>query len=179
MKKINSNETMYVRKIPLINYLLILIMFLAVVLISIYVCAWYQYRKENGKKQSYLVQHNFVSNQVKSIQELKQVISESPNKLLVYITYHSNKTYKIEKKLVTKLNDYDIDNNFYVFDVTIQNEKTSKFIDVLNDSLDINVTGFPVIIYYEDGQIVSYKKISSYKEIINILDKYDFDKFEF
>jgi len=168
----NKNES-----ISLKDYVLILLMLIAAVFIVIYVYKYYQYKKDNHTKTSYLIEHNLVTNSVNNLSELKQVLSESPSKLVLYISYHSKKTYDIEKKLEKELIKYNIQDNFYIFDITNMKEKSHKYADVINDSLDINVTDFPVIVYYEDGQIVSYKRIKNYKEIINVLKKYGFDKF--
>ena len=159
------------------DYALILLMLIAAILISIYVYNYYQYKKDNHNKESYLSEHNLVTNRVNSLSELKQVLNESPSRLILYITYHSKKTYDIEKKLEKELAKYDVQDNLYIFDITKMKEKSDKYGDVINDSLDINVTGFPVIVYYEDGQIVSYKKIKNYKDIINIFKKYNFEKY--
>ena len=47
---------------------------------------------------------------------------------------------------------------------------------MINEFLDINVNGFPVIIYYEDGQIISYKKIKNSKDFESVIKKINIEK---
>ena len=171
------NETKDVRSVPFKNYVILTLIFIAVVLMTLYLFKWYQIKKEEQTSDSYIIEKNLTQNQIKSLQDLKQVLSETPSKFVVYITYHnSSRIYNIEKKFDSLFKDYNIANSFYVFDITDLKNNMKDYNKILNDELDINVTGYPVIIFYEEGQIVSYKKISSFKDIKKILEKYDFEK---
>jgi len=171
------NENKELRSIPFKNYVILTLIFIAIVLMTLYLFKWYQIKKEEQTSDCYIIEKNLTQNEIKSLQEFKQVLSETPSKFVLYITYHnSSRIYNIEKKFDTLFKEYNISNSFYVFDITDMKSNMKNYKKILNEELDINVNGYPVIIFYEDGQIVSYKKISSYKDIKKILEKYDFEK---
>lgn len=173
----NNEENKNLREVPFKNYLLLILIFIAIVLIALYLFKLYKVKNEERLSESYLVKNNLVSNKINNIQELKEVLNESPSKLVLYITYHnSNNIYKIEKELGNIFKDYDISDIFYIFDITTIKDKVKNYSDVIDETLDINVSGFPVIVYYEDGQIVSYKKINSNKDVNTFFEKNNIEK---
>lgn len=164
------------RYIPTRNYLIAALMFIAVILITLYVFKWYQVKVNEKISKSYLVENNLVINQVTSIDELDQVLNESPNRLLLYISYRNDRDiYNIEKKYNKLFKKYNIQDLFYLYDITDYKKNNNAFNALLNKKLDIEVTGYPVAIYYESGQIVSYKKISNVSDLENLIKKYNID----
>lgn len=167
-----KNEGDNKRYIPVKNYILLILMFIAVILITLYIFKWYQIKKDEKILQSYLVENNLIINQTNSIDELKNVITENSSRLLLYVSYRkNNRIYNIEKKYDDIFKKYNISDIFYLFDITDIKENNKNYKNLINNYLDINVNGYPVIIYYEDGQINSYKKISSAKELDNFIKK--------
>lgn len=169
METNEENETRY---IPIKNYVLMVLMCIAVILITLYLFKWNQVKKEEKISQSYLVENKLVNNQTSSIDELKNVLTENSSRLLLYISYrNSSKIYNIEKNYTDIFKNYNISDIFYLFDITDIKENNKNYNNLINNYLDINVNGYPVIIYYEDGQISSYKKIDSAKDLEKFIKK--------
>ena len=169
METNEENETRY---IPIKNYILIVLMFIAVILITLYLFKWYQVKKDEKISQSYLVEKKLINNQTSSIDELKNVLTENSSRLLLYISYrNSSKIYNIEKNYTDIFKKYNISDIFYLFDITDIRKDNKNYNNLINNYLDINVNGYPVIIYYQDGQISSYKKINSSKELDKFIKK--------
>jgi len=171
------NENNEIKNVPFKNYVILILIFIAIILMTLYLFKWYQIKKAEQTSDCYILEKNLTQNEIKSMKEFKQVLSESPSKFILYITYHnSSYIYNIEKRFDKLFKDYNLSNSFYVFDITDFKTSNKKYNKILNEELDINVNGYPVVVFYEDGQIVSYKKIKSYKDIERILEKYDFEK---
>lgn len=167
-----TNEENNTRYVPIKNYVLIVLMFIAVILITLYLFKWYHVKKDEKISKSYLVENNLITNQTNSIDELKNVLTENSSRLLLYISYrNSNKIYNIEKEYDDIFKKYNVNDIFYLFDVTDIKNNNKNYKEYINEYLDINVDSYPVIIYYEDGQINSYKKINSYKELDKFIKK--------
>lgn len=165
------------RYIPLKNYFITIIMFIAIILITLYIFKWIEVKQNEKISKSYLIENNLVTNKINTLDELNDFIKESPSQLIIYISYtKDNKIYNIEKGFKKLFTKYDLQDIFYIFDISDIKENNKNYIKYLNESLDINVNGYPVIIYYEDGSIVSYKKISSYKDAEKLFKKYDIEK---
>ena len=170
----NEEKTKY---IPFKNYIIVILMFIAVILITLYLFKWYQVKKDEKISQSYLVEKNLITNQTSSIDELKNVLTENSSRLLLYISYrNSSRIYNIEKKYENIFKKYSINDIFYLFDITDIKNQNKNYKNLINNYLDINVNGYPVVIYYEDGQINSYKKINSAKDLENFIEKINKEK---
>lgn len=173
-----DNNSMYTNKpVTMKNYLLYFLIIIAIAFICIYFIRYYTIKGKDKTSVSYLVKEKYINNEIKSIQELKQVLNEKPSRLILFLSYHNSKSmYKIEKNIAKAFNDYDIKDIIYIYDFTTMKEKVTNYKEILDDTLDISVTDFPVIIYYEDGQISSYKVVKKYNDVKNIFDKYKIDK---
>ncbi len=173
-----ENTSMYTNKpVTIRDYLFYFIVIAAIALISIYFIRYHTIKVKEKTNTSYLIKNNYIENQINNIQELKQVLNEKPSKLILYLTYHSSKKmYKIEKNISKAFNDYDIKDITYIYDFTTIKEKVINYKEILDDTLDINVTDFPVVIVYEDGQISSYKVVKKYNDLKNIFIKYNIEK---
>ena len=159
------------------NDILMLLMFIAVVLIALYLFKWYQVKSDEKVSKSYLIKNNLVTNSVTTFEELDDVLTENSSRLILYISYrNSHKIYNIEKKYKDLFQDYNLQEIFTLFDITNIKEDNKNYNKLINDFLDINVTGYPVVIYFENGQISSYKKINSYKDLERIIKKYNIEK---
>lgn len=165
------------RKIPFRNYVLTLLMFIGVVLVSLYIYKWYEIKKYERLSRSYLVEKNVITNKINTLEELDAVLKEAPSNLILYITYRNDlDVYNVERKITKTLKKYNIQDMIYLFDITDLMNNDNHFIDKLNKKLDINVTKFPVYIYYEDSVISSYKNIENKKDLINLFEKYNIEK---
>ena len=166
-----------IRYIPLKNYILFALMVIAVILITLYIFKWYQIKNDEKASQSYLIENKLITKQISSFDEVKDVLYENSSKLLLYVSYrNSNKIYNIEKNYKDIFKEYNLSDMFYLFDITDIKDNNKKYKDLVNDYLDINVNGYPVIIYYEGGQISSYKRIKSSKDLKNFIKKIKIEK---
>ena len=173
-----NNDSLYDTKVVTIkDYLFYFLIIVAISFICIYFVRYNTIKLKEKTSVSYLVKNNYIENQVKGIQELKQVLNEKPSRLILYLSYHnSNKMYNTEKDIAKAFNDYDTKDITYIYDFTTLKEKVTNYKEILDDTLDINVTAFPVIIVYEDGQISSYKVVKKYNDLKNIFEKYKLEK---
>lgn len=159
------------------NYLIAIFMILITLLICFYLLKWYQIKKDEKASESYLIKNNLITNQITNLDELKDIITENSSKLLLYVSYlNSSRIYNIENDYKDIFRKYDIEDIFYLFDITNIKDNNSNYKNIINNSLDINVNKFPVIIYYEDGVISSYKTIKSSKDLDKFLSKNNIEK---
>jgi cell division protein FtsI/penicillin-binding protein 2 len=173
MKKKNST----LRNIPFRNYILTVLMFIAVVLITLYLFKWYQVKTEEKISKSYLIENNLVTSAITTFEELNDVLTENSSRLMLYISYRNDKDiYNIESNYKKIFKKYNLQEIFTLFDITNIKQDNKNYKKLINDFLDINVSGYPVVIYYEDGQISSYKKITSSKDLENLIKKYKIEK---
>ena len=171
-----KNEEQSTRYIPFRNYLVIAIIAVAIILITLYIFKWYQIKKDEKVSQSYLIEQNLITNQTNNIDELKEVLNDN-SRLLLYISYtNSYKIYNLEKDYDKIFKEYNLNEIFYLFDITDIKNNSRDYKNLINNYLDINVDSYPVIIYYENGEINSYKKISSSKDLEKFIKKLDIDK---
>ena len=174
----NNNESMYTNKpVTVRDYLFYFLIIIAIAFICVYFIRYNTVKSKEKTSISYLVKNNYIDNQIQGIQELRQVLNEKPNKLILYLSYHnSKKIYNTEKKIAKAFSDYDTRDITYIYDFTTMKEKVTNYKEILDDTLDISVTSFPVIIVYEDGQISSYKVVKDYDDLKNIFEKYNLEK---
>lgn len=166
-----------VRTIPFRNYILTVLMFIAVILITLYLFKWYQVKNEEKISKSYLVENNLITSAVTTFEELNDVLTENSSRLILYISYRNdNKIYNLEKGYKKLFKEYKLEELFTLFDITNIKEDNVNYNKLINDFLDINVTGYPVVVYYENGQISSYKKINSSKDLEKLIKKYNIEK---
>ena len=78
MKKQNN-----LRKVPLRNYALAVLMFIAVVLITLYLFKWYQVKNKERIATSYLVENNLITSEIKTFEELNDVLAENSSRLIL------------------------------------------------------------------------------------------------
>ena len=171
-----KNEEQSTRYIPIKNYLIIILIATAIILMTLYIFKWYQIKKYEKVSQSYLIEKNLITNQTNNFDELKEVLNDN-QRLLLYISYtNSYKIYNLEKSFDKIFKEYNLNEIFYLFNITNIKKDNSNYKDLINNYLDINVDNYPVIIYYENGEINSYKTINSSKDLEKFIKKIDIEK---
>lgn len=143
----------------------------------------YVYKVDKNKKletysTSYLVSTGTVSLEIKNIEEVNQVLAESPTEYFVLITYTDNEdTYKLETGLKTIIDKYKLSDSFYYFNAKdMLNE--DNYITRLNNAFNTDkIEKIPVILYYKDGKIIDTVKrhdnnIINASDFQHILDMY-------
>lgn len=153
------------------NYYTIIFICLGTLLLTWYVISWQQVKTKEKFLTSYLITTNTLNNEIKDLKEIEQILSESPTRYFVYISYTQDESiYKLEKKLKKLIDNYEIKDEFYYINVTNQVEN-ANLINELNKKFDTqSIENIPCILYFENGQL---------KE--TLLDKnkvFDYSKFE-
>lgn len=133
------------RKIPKKNYIIVIIMFCAVIVLTLSGARFYN----NSIKET-----STLYNYIKSItkEELDQYLSENPSTVL-YISDKYNLSNNAEEELLkSKIVEFNLYNNFIYMDKTqFDLEFVKKFNNTYKIKLDINK--LPIIIIYSDSYI--------------------------
>lgn len=153
MTKVKKNE----RYIPIKNYILAVVIVVAIILLTWYGFAWYNVLKVNKISTSYLVKEKVISREIQNLTEVNDVFSEAPDTYFIYISYTgSEKIYNMEKGLKKVINEYNLNDSVYYLNVTsIKDNK--NYLNDINNSLNLKdekVENIPTIIYYKDGKLV-------------------------
>ncbi len=155
------------REVPLKNYVIAVLILVAIVVVFIYAKKTYELSVQNKISQSVL------SRLVGEInyEETDDVFLDKNADYFIYISYaNDKKTYNLEKDLKKVIAKYEIQDNFYYLNVTDEMEK-DNFIERLNNKLNANIgstNSLPVILYYQDNKLKSY--LSSYNDLFKIKD---------
>ncbi len=151
MKKKKNNT------VPAKNYVLAFVLSLFAIFLAFYIFSWYDVYKEKKYNESYLIRTNTISLEVNDIEEIENTFTEAPNEYFVYIGYRNDEEiYKLEKKLKTIIDRYNINDNFYYIDVTDLKGKVD-YIEKLNTALKLTnekIKTVPTILYFKDGILV-------------------------
>ncbi len=155
------------------NFLIILGVVLLLILVIFYI---YRVNKTNETEKystSYLVSTGTVSLEIKNLDEVNQILTESPNEYFVLITYTGDKdTYKLETGLKTIIDKYKLSDSFYYINVKdMLNE--DNYLTRLNNAFETDkITKVPVILYYKDGKVVNIV----HRNDNNVINAGDFQK---
>ncbi len=154
MSNVIKNE----RYIPIKNYVISIIIVLAIILLTWYGFAWYKVLQENKVSTSYLVKEKVISNEITSLDKLDDVFGETPSNYFVYVSYTGNEQiYNMESDLGKIIKEYNLNDTIYFLNVTSLKEKNSNYIEEINQALkleDKKITKIPTIIYYKDNVAV-------------------------
>jgi len=154
MTEIKKNESF----IPTKNYVIAFFIIIGVILLSWYAFAWYKTIKTNKVAESYLVTEKVVSNEIKSLDELSDILSESPETYYIFISYTgSEDVYNLEKEMAKLISEYNLSDSFYYLNITnIMNDE--DYLDKINETLNLKdekVKQVPTVLYYQDGALVN------------------------
>ena len=133
------------KKVPVKNYFILLIMLIGVVLVTLFGASFYN---NNLKKTSSLYKY---ANHMSS-NDLKEYLFETSS-LVIYISDKYDLTKEdIEDSLKDKIIELNLYNNFVYVD---KKEFNDKFLDFFNTTYhtNLNVDMLPTIIIYNDGVI--------------------------
>ena len=122
---------------------------------------------------SYLLSTGTVSLEIKNLDEVNQILAESPNEYFVLITYTDNKdTYNLETGLKTLLDKYKLSDSFYYLNIKdMLNE--DNYLTRLNNTFETDkINNVPIILYYKDGKVVN----TVHRDDNNIINASDFQK---
>ena len=133
------------KKIPLKNYFILLIMLFSVVVVTLFGASFYN---NNLKKTSSL--YKYATHMSKN--SLKEYLSESPS-LIIYISdkYDLSKE-DVEESLKNKIIELNLYSNFVYVDYQ---EFDEKFLEYFNNTYhtNLNIDFLPTIVIYNDGAV--------------------------
>lgn len=146
------------KNIPRKNYVIVLCIILAVVLLTLYIFQWYKVSKEGKMASSYLISSKTITYEIKDLDEIASIFSEAPEEYFVYISYvNSEEVYHLEKDLKSVIDDYHLKDNFYYFNATSM-MKEDQYLDQINKAFglkDQKISKLPTILYFKNGSLVA------------------------
>ncbi len=145
------------RKITSKHYIGAILLFVGVILLTIYIFKWYQVFNTKKITKSYLISNNVITNEINTLDELSDVLSEAPLEYFLYISYTNDKNvYDMEVDLKKVIHKYDLQDKFYYLNVDNIKENEG-YMEELNSVLGLDsekVTNVPTILYYKDHTLV-------------------------
>lgn len=150
-------------------------------LLGVYVHRFNALQDKDKFNTSYLVETGTINLEIKNLNEVKQILTESPNEYFVLITYTGSKEEKsLEDGLKTIIDKYKLNDSFYYLNVqSIKDDE--DLINKVNSAFDTDkIKAVPTILYYKDGKVIDVVKRDD-KNMINasdfqkLLDIYEFE----
>lgn len=173
-----KKENSATRNIPMKNYYIAVLIFIAIILGALYALKWYNVKQNEIYQESYLIKTDTISLEINDKNELKQVFFEAPDTYFVFIGYRNDKDeYLLEQELKTIIDEYKLNDIFYYVDATDMKNDTN-YINDLNSIFNLkkdNIKNVPTIIYFDKG---TYKVIDQNikTEIKKLLELNEFEK---
>ena len=119
--------------------------------------------------------------QEQDIDEIVQVLKESPSEYFIYISYTNDEdVYKLEKKLKKVIDSYGLKDEFYYINITDYQDDETIFTQ-LNDTFNTTrIKNTPCILYFKNNElaevILDNTEIFEIDEFTNILKEYEYEK---
>ncbi len=146
-----------VHKISSKNYIVALVVFIGVILLTIYIFKWYQVVNNEKITKSYLISSQVITNEINSLDELADVFSEAPYEYYLYIGYTNDRNvYDMEVDLKKIIKKYDLQDKFYYLNIDNIKENNG-YLEELNSALNLEentISNVPTILYYKDHELV-------------------------
>lgn len=175
MPKKTINNT---REIPMKNYYIAILIFIAIILGLLYILKWYNVKQTELYRESYLIKTDTLTYEIKNMNEISQVIIEAPDTYFAFIGYKNDKEeYLIEQDIKTIIDNYKLNDMFYYIDATeIKNDE--NYINNFNDIFKLEkdkINNIPAIIFFDKG---TYKVIDKNikTELKKLLELNGFEK---
>lgn len=126
-----------------------------IILLIWYAYSWYKVKNAEKYYISYLLNSNTVSLEIKDLNEVVQVLKESPSEYFVLISYTGDEiAYNLEKKLKSLIDKFNLKDELYYFNVnSIKNDDDlyEKINNTFNTKLINNI---PAILYFKNNELV-------------------------
>jgi len=153
--KTEVNEAVEKQKYSSRNLLIVACIALALILLGVYIYKWKEVKNEERLSKSYLLDTGTVSLEIKNLDEVEQILSESPTEYFVLISYTGNEdTYKLESGLKNIIDEYKLSDSFYYLNVE-NLIKEDNYLTRINDAFNTDfIKRVPIILFYKDGKIV-------------------------
>ena len=151
IKEVSGAQQIFSNK----NILIIVCVILALILVIFYGYRVNKLKETDILSKSYLLDSGTVSLEIKNLDEVNQILAESPTEYFVLISYTGNKdTNNLEKGLKRILDKYKLNDSFYYLNVKdIMNE--DNYINRLNNAFNTDkIKKVPTILYFKNGKVV-------------------------
>ncbi|MFI3260261.1 MAG: DUF6568 family protein [bacterium] len=174
------NENSETRKIPPINYLILMLIFLVVLFSIFYVLESKKISEEELVSSSYLISSNTTPLVLNTVEELSTTLLESPQDLFIFTGYTGDlDEYNLEQDLKDIIDDYNLSDRFYYLNVTNLKED-ENFLEDLSTILGDTITSLPAIIYVSNDKVSNTVSSSNAfleaEDFIKLLEIHDFEK---
>lgn len=146
MAEVNS------RKSGLKNYIILIVIFLAGIGLTLYLCKWYNvwndYQKETPVISGSLLEITY--------EDLEHYVMENPTTVIYMCTANNDKCRSYEKdfkKIIEKENLND-----YVIYLNLSNLDQDEFVNNFNGQYEFKnklTTNYPAFVVFEDGKVTS------------------------
>lgn len=151
------------------------------ILLGFYIYQWQKVKNQEKYMNSYLLDSGTVSLEIKNLDEVSQILTESPNEYFVLITYTGDKeTYELEEDIKNIIDDYKLSDSFYY--LNIKNLlKEDNYLNRLNNAFNTDkITAVPIILYYKDDVLIDTvsrvdDNIINAGDFQRILDIYEYE----
>ncbi len=130
------------------------IVVLVIVLVIYYFSRVNSAQKAERIGESYLLSTQTLSLEIKNLEEIDQILTETPNDYFILISYTRNQaTYDLEKGLKPIIDNYALSDNFYYLDATKIREE-DNYLATINNAFDTDmIKDLPIILYYHAGKL--------------------------
>lgn len=175
-----KKKTKNAKYIPTKNYVYGLLILLAIVFLAWYAISWYEVKQKDKLMNSYLITTNTLLYEIKSLDEVVQVLRESPSEYFVYISYTNDEdVYRLEKKLKKVIDNYELHDEFYYINIT--DNKDDKILTKLNDTFNTTkISNVPCILYFKNNTleqiIVDKNSVFNINDFTTLLDTNNYEK---
>lgn len=170
------------RKIPPQNYLILILIFIAVVIGLLYFFELNQAREDELVSKSFLISSSTTNLIINTLDELESTLNEVPYDFFIFTGYTGSiEEYEIELELKPVIDDYNLYDKFYYLNITdlIEDE---NFLNDLSNILDTNITSVPTIIYVSNDKVANKvtagDDLLKVSDFIKLLEIYEFEKSE-
>mgnify|MGYP000781898027 FL=1 len=155
------------------NIYIIIGIIIVLAVVGFYIFRLQQARNEERLNSSYLISSGTVSLEIKNLDEVSQILLESPTEYFVLITYTGNEdTYSLEEGIKSIIDDYKLSDSFYYLNVESIMD-SDNYLTRLNNAFNTDkITTVPIILYFKDGELVD----TVTRDDDNIINAGDFQK---
>lgn len=178
MAKKKSKKNIY--SLKRIIYLVLII--IIIILLIWYAYSWYQVKNTEKYYNSYLLNTNTISLEIKDLDEVVQVLKESPSEYFVLISYTGNEeTYNLEKKLKGLIDNYNLKDELYYINITSIKNDDDLYVKVNNTFNTKLINNVPAILYFKNNELVNVinyeNTLKVYNEFKNTLIENGYDEY--
>ena len=155
------------------NIYIIIGIIVVLFIVGFYIFQIQESRKEERLNSSYLITSGTISLEIKNLDEVSQILSESPSEYFVLITYTGDEdTYDLEEGIKKIIDDYKLSDSFYYLNIESIMDG-DNYLTRLNNAFNTDkITTVPIILYYRDGVLVD----TVTRDDDNVINAGDFQK---